>query len=367
MSSAAIEALVHGCQEHFANPHAEDHALGWRAAEAVDRARTSIASRLGAEEDEVVFTSGATEASNIALLGIANGGSSGRILVSAVEHEAVLAPARELGRRGHAIAEVPVGPDGTVDLDAFESLLGPGDLLASIMLVNNEIGTVQPIAELAAMCAARGVLLHVDAVQALGWMTLDVGALGADMLSVSAHKVGGPKGVGALFVRREIRDRVRPIVFGGGQEGGLRPGTVPVPLCASFAAACDALPNASEVAAWRQRTSRFAGRLVGMSPGAWVNGGGHPGNVSLTLPGVDADLLVARLRPRVAVSRGSACASGVPSHSHVLRAIGLSAADCAATIRLSTGPGTTLLELDEAAQAFSDAVAGLGRGIASPP
>lgn len=257
-------------------------------------------------------------------------------------------------------------------MDAIEDMIDQGTRLVSVMLVNNEVGTVQPIARVAEMCRSAGALLHVDAAQALAWMPIDVLELGADILSLSAHKMGGPKGVGALYVHRDARSAVEPLFFGGEQEDGLRPGTLPVPLCVGFGAACRSLPGAVEVEDWRWRTSQFERQLTASLPAARVNGAPaerHPGSISLTL---DADSLVARLQPALAVSRGSACTSGIVEPSHVLRAIGLSSEDCAATIRISTGRFTTEGELREAHDRIVAAVRrapdrGAGEGSTAVP
>lgn len=360
MHPTAVEATVAAMVRHVANPHSADHAAGWAAAEAIEAARAQVASALGADADEVVFTSGATEADNLALLGAGTTGNRRRVVVSAIEHKAVLGPARELSRRGVELSISPVTRDGVVDLDRLAALVGDDVALVSVMLVNNEIGTVQPIGEVAAMCARVGAILHVDAAQALGWMPIDAYALGADLVSVSAHKMGGPKGVGALLVGREVRQRLSPTMFGGEQEDGLRPGTLATPLCVGFGAACEALPTAEEVAAWRERTARLEESLLKASVRAWINGAcadRHPGAISLTMPDVDADRLVARLQPDVAVSRGSACTSGIPEPSHVLRALGLNAAECDSTVRIGTGRFTTDAEIDEVIVAFRSAAA----------
>lgn len=364
MHPAAAAATRAAMEEHIANPHATEHLAGQNAAAAIDKAREEVATVVGADPDEVVFTSGATEADNLALLGVAaRDGARRRIVVSAIEHKAVLGPARELARRGYEVVTAPVGKDGTVNPDEFSRLVGDDTLLVSLMLVNNEIGTMQPVARVAEACARSGALLHVDAAQALGWMEIDAYGLGADMLSVSGHKMGGPKGIGALFIRRDVRERLTPILHGGEQEDGLRPGTLPTPLCIGMGVACLNLPGVGEVLGWRQRTGRLERALLGLHPGAWVNGAGserHPGSVSITFPSLDADLLVARLRPLVAISRGSACTSGTTEPSHVLRAIGLLPSLCQSTVRISTGRFTTDQEIDEAITAFADAIASCG-------
>jgi cysteine desulfurase len=354
MHPAAIAKFIDAMQAHVANPHASDHAAGWSAADAIEQARGAVAAAVNVDSDEILFTSGATEADNIALLGVCDpNGRRNKIIVSEIEHKAVLGPARELVRQGLELVIVPVSSSGVVDPGTVARLVDDRTLSVSVMLVNNEIGTVQPIAEIAAACHARGALFHVDAAQALGWLTIDADTLGADLMSFSGHKMGGPNGIGALMVRRQIANRIKPIMFGGEQENGLRPGTLPTALCAAFGEACAHLPAIAEVDSWRRRTGALEQAMLRMAPGSHVNGAGgprHPGCLSITFANIDAEALVARLQPHVAVSRGSACTSGTPEPSHVLRAIGLSAAECDRTLRISTGRFTTDIEIDVAIQ-----------------
>lgn len=352
MHPDSIAALRASLVEHIANPHSTDHAAGWAAEETVGSARLAVAEAICVDPDEVYFTSGATEANNIALLGsVGEHPRQDRIVVSAIEHKAVIGPARMSAQRSGELLIAPCDANGVVDLEQLADMVDARTRLVSVMLVNNEIGTLQPVARVAEICRSVGALLHVDAAQALGWLPIDALALGADMMSLSAHKMGGPKGIGALFVRREVRNSLRPLFFGGEQEDGLRPGTLPVPLCAAFGAACRALPEALEVEGWRRRTQDFERDVTSRLHGAFVNGAlaqRHPGSISLTIPGRDADAIIAMLQPVVAVSRGSACTSGIVEPSHVLRALGLSPSDCAATIRISIGRYTSPEELSEA-------------------
>lgn len=361
LNPLALEAMISCLRDTYANPHSDDHAAGWAAANAIEVARAQVADAIGAEADEVVFTSGATEANNIAILGAAEavGSRRGRIVVTAVEHKAVLAPARALARRGFELVVVPVAPDGTLRLDDLTLAIDEQTVLVSVGAVNNEIGTVQPLRDVAAICRKRDALLHTDATQALSWQGIDVASSGVDLASFSAHKAGGPKGIGALYVSQSARGRIEPISFGGGQEEGLRPGTLPTPLCVGFGAASADLPDALSVLRWRELTQDLFDRLKLALPEVRMNGPAtsrHPGNLSVTLPGTDADALVARLQPMLALARGSACSSGIPEPSHVLTAIGLHPAEASATIRFSTGVMTTPEEIvravDHVASAF---------------
>jgi len=345
------------------NPHAVDHAYGWDADAAISRARDQVASLIGSDSDEVIFTSGATEANNLALLGAARAAASSRreIIVSAIEHKCVLAVARALVDEGFTLHVVPVTPDGVVDLDALARLIGSNTALVSVMAVNNETGVVQPVARIGELCRSAGALFHSDAAQALAVARIDVDSWNVDFLSLSSHKAYGPKGIGALYVRRQRRLQLRPIMFGGGQEDGLRPGTLPTPLCVGFGAACQIL--ASEREAEIKRTHRLRDRLLEQLraeiPDLEVNGtliDRHPGNLNVRVPGIEAELLLAAARSKLAAATGSACASGTTEPSHVLTAMGLSGAQAAESIRLSFGRLTREEDVNAAALTFAKAV-----------
>ena len=263
-----VEAMRPYWSTMYGNPHSADHAFGWSADAAVETARGRVAALIGADPDEIVFTSGATEANNLAVLGLvrASPPARRRIVVSAIEHKCVLAAARAAAEEGFEVITVPVGADGIVDPRAVAAVIDERVALVSVMAVNNEIGTVQPLPEIAALCAAAGVVFHTDAAQALNALPIDVAALGADLLSLSAHKAYGPKGIGALFVRRGLHVRPKPIIHGGGQEGGLRSGTLPTPLCVGFGEACHILADERDDDAERIRLLRdrfFAELLKG--------------------------------------------------------------------------------------------------------
>ena len=357
-----VEAMQPYWSALYGNPHSADHAFGWSADAAVEAARGHIAALIGADPDEIVFTSGATEANNLAVLGIARASpiTRKRIVVSAIEHKCVLAAARAAADEGFEVITVPVEADGIVDPRAIAGVLDDRVALVSVMAVNNEIGTVQPVSEIAALCTAAGAVFHTDAAQALNALPLDVAALGVDLMSLSAHKAYGPKGMGALFVRRGLRVRPKPIIHGGGQEGGLRSGTLPTPLCVGFGEACHILARERDGDAQRMRVlhERFLAELLKSVPGLKVNvdkASRHPGNLNLLFPSIDASLLLQHLHPNVAASTGSACTSGQPEPSHVLRAIGLSPEDANASIRFGIGRFTTENEVDEAARHVSEA------------
>jgi cysteine desulfurase len=357
-----VEAMQPYWSAMYGNPHSADHAFGWNADAAVETARGHIAALIGADADEIVFTSGATEANNLAVLGIARASQPARkrIVVSAIEHKCVLAAARAAADESFEVITVPVGADGIVDPRAVAAVVNDRTALVSVMAVNNEIGTVQPLSEIAALCAAAGAVFHTDAAQALNALPIDVVALGADLMSLSAHKAYGPKGMGALFVRRSLHVRPKPLIHGGGQEGGLRSGTLPTPLCVGFGEACRILADerdddAKRISALRDR---FLTALLNTVPGLMVNGdqaARHPGNLNLLFPQIDASLLLQNLHPNVAASTGSACTSGQPEPSHVLRAIGLSPEKANTSIRFSIGRFTTEHDVDDAARYVGDA------------
>lgn len=359
-------------REAFGNPHASDHIVGWRAAAAIQEATSAVAALVGADADEIVFTSGATEANNLALLGLARRAAPERrrILVSAIEHKCVLAAARRLEQHeGFTVGTIPVDREGLVDPGRLAECLDETVLLVSIMAVNNEVGTIQDIPRLATLLAPHGIMLHCDAAQAPCAMDTGNLALHADLISLSGHKIYGPQGVGALYIRRDLQESLEPIVYGGGQQSGLRSGTVPLPLCAGMAAATGII-HSGEGVAERRRVARQRDAFVqllqeGPFP-ATLNGpagpGRHPGNASLRFDGLNAQDILGTLQPHLAASTGAACTSGIPEPSHVLRALGLSGTQTASSIRFSFGRFTTDSEIEEAAHAVTAAVASLAAG-----
>jgi cysteine desulfurase len=328
------------------NPHAAGHRRGWRAAEAIEQARGDVAALIGARPGEILFTSGATEANGLALLGAVPEGWP--VVCSDVEHPSVLACVEELARRGHATRRMPVDGAGFVDPEALR-IEGPA--LISVMAANNEVGTVQPIAEVARRCRERGGLFHTDAVQLLSTGRVDVRELGVDLASLSGHKLYGPMGIGALYVRQGVD--VKPLLFGGGQQGGRRPGTLPTALCVGLGAACRiakalAVDDAGRLRVLRERL--FAALAAGL-PGLRRNSpdaSGLAGCLHVTVPGVDAADRLLDL-PDLALSTGSAFSSGEGGPSHVLLAMGRSAEDAFSSIRIGLGRFTTADDVDRAA------------------
>lgn len=338
------------------------HFEGRRARAALDDARDRVANVIGAKRTEIVFTSGGTEANNLALLGATEAaGDQGHVVASAIEHHAVLAALERLRERGNSIALVPVDRAGRVDSQEFERQLASGTILASVMYANNEVGTVQPVAELAAIARRRGVLFHTDAVQAPTWLPLAVGDLGVDLLSLSAHKFCGPKGVGVLYVRHGVP--IAPMILGGGQEGGRRSGTENVPGIVGLAIALELAVAERTVAAGS--TARLRDRLeagvCASVEGVVVNGAGATrlaNQSNLSFAGVEAgELLIALDLAGIAVSAGSACTSGSLEPSHVLAAMGQRRARSG--IRLSLGTRTTADEIDRVVEALPPVIARL--------
>lgn len=358
--------------ESFGNPHSSEHSLGWQAARAVEEAAARVARLIGAAPDEIFFTSGATESNNMALLGLgrrAAGGSRRRILVSAIEHKCVLASVRALEEQyGFAVEQIQVDRQGRVDLAALEDMLGEDVLAVSVMAVNNEIGTIQDIETLSDNARRHGAVFHCDAAQAPMGMAMDGVATHTDLLSLSGHKMYGPKGVGIVYIARSLQDRIEPLIYGGEQQGGLRSGTVPVPLCVGMGAAAQML-NAEEAQRKRSELRRcrdvFVGGLTGLSwPISSIGPQGeirHLGNASICFHGFAAHEILGALQPRLAASTGSACTSGIPELSHVLRAIGLNGDDAEATVRFSLGFGTTDEDVEQAVALIEEVLVNLSK------
>jgi cysteine desulfurase len=328
------------------------HAFGQQAKAELDAARSALAALIGADASEIVFTSGGTEADNFAIRGAAavmEPAGRRHIVATGLEHEAVLQPLKDLERRGHPITRLSTGPSGVLARDALADALTPATALVSIMLANNEVGTIQPVADLAALARANGTLVHTDAVQAVGRIPVDVKRLGVDLLSLSGHKFGGPKGTGALWIRRGVR--LAPLLLGGRQERNRRAGTENVPALAGLGVAArhaatmlDA--TAPAIAALRDELER---RVLETVPGTAVNGDRDrrvPNTTNISFDGIEAEsLLIALDLEGVAVSTGSACSSGTLEPSHVLSAMGLPSPRTRNSIRFSLGPTTTADEI----------------------
>lgn len=375
----ALDAMLPYLRDHFGNASSKNHPYGWKALEAVEAARSHVAAILGASSREIFFMSGATEANNLSILGLAaaqTGSRGGKaparnhIITQATEHHAVLDPCRELAKKGFEVTILRPDAQGRVSVDSVAKALTERTLLVTIMMAQNEIGTVQPIAEIGAILRNTATVFHTDAAQALGKIPVDVNRLGVDLLSLSAHKFYGPKGVGALYVRRgNPKLRLTPIQHGGGQEQGLRPGTLNVPgivgLGEASRIAARELP--AEAERLRSLRDRLRERIVSRLSGVSVNGdteGGLPGTLSLSFAGVDGTALLTSLSG-IAASSGSACSTGVNEPSFVLRAIGVPERLALSTVRFGVGRFTTAEEVDRSADEVVTVVGRLREQIAA--
>jgi cysteine desulfurase len=378
-----LEAMLPYFTEQFGNPHSTSHAYGRIAAEAIEQARSDVAALINADPRELIFTSGATESNNLAIKGAAHfarlypqtGQPREQIVTLTTEHKCVLESCAQLEREGFGVTYLPVEPNGLVSLDGLAAVLGERTLLVSVMAAHNEIGVIQPLAEIGALCRSRGVLFHSDAAQAFGKIAIDVEGMQIDLLSISGHKVYGPKGVGVLYVRRRPRVRLLPLIDGGGQERGLRSGTLPTPLCVGIgrAAAIAAAEMTDEAARLRRLRDCLQTGLARRVSGLRLNGDAErrlPGSLNFCFPGIPAMKLIEAC-PGIAISTGSACASASVEPSYVLRALGLSEADANSGIRVGLGRFTTSAEIDFAVDALAAAATRLavearmaGQGVA---
>lgn len=352
-----LAAMLPYFTEHFGNAASTNHCYGWEAEAGIQRARKIIAEAINATPEEIIFTSGATEANNLAVKGVAEAYfSKGRHIITVqTEHSAVLAPCRYLQSLGFEVTFLPVQPDGSIDLKQLEQAFRPDTILVSVMAANNEIGVIQPLAEIGAMCRERFVLFHSDCAQALGKMHLDVEAMNIDLISVTAHKLYGPKGIGALYVRRRNpRVQLSPQIHGGSQERGMRPGTLCTPQIVGFGKAVELAVAEREVET--QRIEQLKQRLWGqLSQLGGIHINGHPTqrvpcNLNISVEGVDGQALHLGLQPVVSVSSGSACSTGKTTPSHVLSALGLPDRLAHASVRFGIGRYNTQEEIDKVAK-----------------
>ena len=364
-----VAAMLPWFSEKFGNPHSLTHAYGREAEHAVEQARAQLADLIGADPRELIFTSGATEANNMAVKGAARFhrqfGKDG-VVTLATEHKCVLESAKALERDGFRVTILPVGRDGLADLDALARAIDDKTAIVSVMAAHNEIGVIQPIKEIAALAHAKGVLFHTDAAQAVGKIALDVSDLGVDLMSISGHKFYGPKGIGALYLRRRPRARIEPLFDGGGQERGMRSGTLPVPLIVGFGqtAALAKVEMAGEAQRLLALRARLLNGLRGKVPDLVLNGDAErrlPGNLNLSFPSLKAIDLIAAC-PGLALSTGSACTAAEVEPSYVLRALGLGDALAAASLRIGLGRFTTATEVDFAVDTLAAAVLRLRAG-----
>jgi cysteine desulfurase len=357
LDERVLEAMLPYFKQHFGNPASSSHIYGWEAEAAVQRARSILADAIHATPEEIVFNSGATEANNLAIKGVAEAYfSKGRHIITVqTEHNAVLDPCQYLQSLGFEVTYLPVQPDGLINLTELEKAIRPDTILVSVMAANNEIGVLQPLAEIGAICRQREVLFHTDAAQAIGKIALDVEGMKIDLMSLTAHKVYGPKGIGALYVRRRNpRVRLSPQIHGGGHERGMRSGTLCTPQIAGFAKAVEL--GQAERETESRRLTQLRDRLwqpLSQLEGIHLNG--HPtqrlsGNLNISIEDVDGSALLLGLQSVVAVSSGAACSSVKTAPSHVLLALGHSEQLAYASVRFGIGRCNTADEMDCIAQ-----------------
>jgi cysteine desulfurase len=359
-----VDAMVPWLREHFGNPASRSHAWGWEAEEAVERARQQVADLVGADPREIVWTSGATESNNLALKGAAHFYKTrGKHIVTVkTEHKAVLDTVRELERQGFEATYLDVQEDGLLDLDEFKAALRPDTILASVMLVNNEIGVIQDIPAIGTMCRERGIIFHVDAAQATGKVQIDLATLPVDLMSLASHKTYGPKGIGALYVRRKPRVRIEAQMHGGGHERGMRSGTLPTHQCVGMGEAFRIARE--EMASEGERIRMLQQRLLrGLSDIEQVFVNGHadkrvPHNLNMSFNFVEGESLIMGIK-EIAVSSGSACTSASLEPSYVLRALGRSDELAHSSLRMTIGRFTTVEEIDQATRLIRERVAKL--------
>lgn len=338
--------------EKFGNPHSRSHAYGWETEEAVDIARSHIASLINTSEKEIIFTSGATESNNLALKGVAHfyKDKKNHIITVVTEHKCVLDACRHLEQEGFEVTYLPVQKNGLIDLNVLKAAIKDSTLLVSVMVVNNEIGVIQPVEQIGRLCREKGVFFHCDAAQAFGKIPLDVESMNIDLMSISGHKIYGPKGIGALYVRRRPRVRLEPIISGGGQERGMRSGTLPTPLCVGLgeAAALAKVEMGSDTEHVRRLNNKFLKEIMENIPDVYLNGDReqrYPGNINLSFAYIEGESMIMAIKD-LAVSSGSACTSASLEPSYVLRALGVNEELAHTSIRFGIGRFTTEEEID---------------------
>ncbi|MDA0653947.1 MAG: IscS subfamily cysteine desulfurase [Proteobacteria bacterium] len=347
-----VQAMLPYFTEVFGNPHSRSHSFGWEAEAAVEDARAKVAKLIGASPKEVIFTSGATESNNLALKGVARfyKDRKDEIVTLITEHKCVLDACRHLEEEGFKVTYLPVQQNGIVDLERLREAITERTAIVSVMTVNNEIGVIQPMAEIGTICREKGAFLHTDAAQAAGKIPLDVDAMHIDLMSISGHKMYGPKGIGALYVRRKPRVRLQALINGGGQERGMRSGTLPTPLCVGFGKAAEIAGDEMGADAERIRmlSERFLDAINTRLPDVVLNGDRerrYPGNLNLSFSYVEGESLMMGMRD-IAVSSGSACTSASLEPSYVLRALGVDEEMAHTSIRFGIGRPTTEAEVD---------------------
>ena len=361
MDPRAIEKMMPYFGEKFGNPHSSSHSMGWEADDAVEEARKHIANLIGADPKDIIFTSGATESNNLALKGAAYfyKKDKNHIITAVTEHKCILDTCRHLEQEGFEITYLPVDSGGLIDLNDLDKAIKSNTLMVSIMTINNEIGVTQPIAEIGKICRNRGVFFHTDAAQAFGKVPLNVEEMNIDMMSISAHKIYGPKGIGALYLRRKPRVRLSAMINGGGQERGMRSGTLPTPLVVGFGAAAEYAGKEMNSDAQRiyNLSKRFLDGITEI-PEVYLNGNKdfrYPGCINLSFACIEGESMIGAIK-ELAVSSGSACTSASLEPSYVLRALGVDDEVAHTSIRFGIGRFSTEAEIDYAIEVIKKAV-----------
>ena len=354
MDPRVLEAMMPYFTTKFGNPASRSHAYGWEAEEGVEQARAQVAKLIGADEKEIIYTSGATESNNLAIKGVAEFYKDRRnhIVTTVTEHKCVLDTCRHLEQQGFTVTYLPVQKNGLVDLEQLRAAVTDKTVVVSVMAVNNEIGVIQPLAEIGKICRAKGAFFHTDAAQAAGKIPLDVEAMNIDLMSISGHKIYGPKGIGALYVRRRPRVRLVALINGGGQERGFRSGTLPTPLCVGLGEAAEICMKEMDAEAKRltKLRDRMLKGLQAKLPEIYVNGDLDqriPGNLNISFAYVEGESLMMGIKG-LSVSSGSACTSASLEPSYVLRALGVEEEMAHTSLRIGLGRFTTEQEVDTA-------------------
>ena len=348
-----IEVMTKSMQEDFGNPHSRTHALGWKSEELIEIARKQVAELIGADSKEIIFTSGATESNNLAVKGVAKfyGEQKNHIITLATEHKCIINSARDLEQEGFKVTFLPVQKNGLVDLAKLAAAITDKTCLVSVMAVNNEIGVIQPLKEIGALCRKKSVFFHTDAAQAFGKIPLDVEEMNIDLMSISGHKIYGPKGVGAIYIRRKPRVRIKPIISGGGQERGLRSGTLPTFLIVGLGKAAEIAKNEmqQDYAHIKKLSDKFY-EAVMKNEFVYLNGDKekrYPGNLNFSFAGIEGESMIMAIK-NLAVSSGSACTSASLEPSYVLHSLGVEDELAHTSIRFGIGRFTTEEEIDYA-------------------
>ena len=351
-----LEAMMPYFTTKFGNAHSRSHSYGWEAEEGVEKARGQVAKLIGGDEKEVIFTSGATESNNLAIKGVAEfyKDRKNHIVTTVTEHKCVLDTCRHLEQAGFEVTYLPVQKNGLIDLEVLRNAITDKTVVVSIMAVNNEIGVIQPLAEIGKICREKGAFFHTDAAQAAGKIPLDVEAMNIDLMSISGHKIYGPKGIGALYVRRKPRVRLAAMIHGGGQERGFRSGTLPTPLCVGLGEACEIAMKEmdSEAKRLKKLQDRMLKALQAKLPEIYVNGDLEhriPGNLNISFAYVEGESLMMGIKG-LSVSSGSACTSASLEPSYVLRALGVDEELAHTSLRIGLGRFTTEQEVDRAVE-----------------